>query len=159
MRQLYKNTELMAGHVHHPEVVYPLVGPACWQLKRRAVFLVGCIFFFLFAFSKPGGSIATSSSDKFVTALTWGDGPLDDSGSHQMIPLSATAVHDLSRSSPQPCKVRSTAPISEVYKLRLREGMPLFRIPELVIGLKASLCVGKLLVIPNYVITIVSFPG
>lgn len=76
-----------------------------------------------------------------------------------MILLSAIAVHDLSRSSPQPCKVRATAPISEICKLRLREGMSFFRIPELVIGLQASLCACKLLVIPNYVITIVSFPG
>lgn len=37
--------------------------------------------------------------------------------------------------------------------------MSLLRIPELVTGPEASLCACKLLVIPNDVITIVSFPG
>ena len=88
--------ELTAGDVDHTQVV------PHWQglpvSSKRQVFFCWIHFF---AFSKAGGSIATNSSNKFLsqllTTLRGENAPLDNSGSHQVPLLSAAAVPGFSR--------------------------------------------------------------
>lgn len=82
----------------------PFTGRTRLLAAKDRCFSVGCIslhFFFFFFFFKASGSIATNSSNKFLsqllTTLRWENAPLDNSGSHQVPLLSAALVPGFSR--------------------------------------------------------------
>ena len=115
--------------------------------SKRQVFF--CWIYF-FAFSKAGGSIATNSSNKFLsqllTTLRWENAPLDNSGSHQVPLLSTAAVPGFSRPTWQASEGQNYCAYLRDMETESQTGESLPKVLELAfIGFKASVC-GKLFV-------------